>query len=148
MQVLVINSGSSSLKYQVRDIEANEVLLEGLIEKIGEPEVPDHAAALELVSAALGDTRIDAVGHRVVHGGERFSSPVLIDNEIIRHLSATQLHDGLPQTSIVHFVDETRCLRVDRELGFCVVQRETASLSLDHVLKLLGNRSAVDLIPL
>lgn len=84
MQVLVINSGSSSLKYQVRDIEANEVLLEGLIEKIGEPEVPDHAAALELVSAALGDIRIDAVGHRVVHGGERFSSPVLIDNEIIR----------------------------------------------------------------
>lgn len=84
MQILVINSGSSSLKYQVRDIEANTVLLEGMIERIGAPEVPDHAAALELVSAALGETRIDAVGHRVVHGGERFSAPVLIDNEVIR----------------------------------------------------------------
>lgn len=90
MQVLVINSGSSSLKYQVRDTEAGEVLLEGLIESIGQssqagqPEVPDHAAALELVSSALAELRIDAVGHRVVHGGERFSEPVLIDNEITR----------------------------------------------------------------
>ncbi|AJT41900.1 acetate kinase [Psychromicrobium lacuslunae] len=96
MQVLVINSGSSSLKYQVRDTEAGAVLLEGLIERIGQAEtalpdsgqrgagVPDHAAALELVSAALGEIRIEAVGHRVVHGGERFSEPVLIDNEITR----------------------------------------------------------------
>lgn len=90
MQVLVINSGSSSLKYQVRDTEADEVLLEGLIERIGQegqagqPEVPDHAAALDLVSSALAELRIDAVGHRVVHGGERFSEPVLIDSEITR----------------------------------------------------------------
>lgn len=84
MHVLVINSGSSSLKYQVRDVEANTVLLEGLIERIGQGGVADHAAALDLVSAALGDIRIDAVGHRVVHGGERFSAPVLIDNEITR----------------------------------------------------------------
>ncbi|QDG68140.1 acetate kinase [Pseudarthrobacter sp. NIBRBAC000502772] len=98
MLVLVINSGSSSLKYQVRDVAAGIVLTEGLIEKIGmgnggdgdgEIEGPrDHAEALELVDAAihaeLGDLDLAAVGHRVVHGGERFAEPVLIDNEITR----------------------------------------------------------------
>ncbi|MCO4276625.1 acetate kinase [Pseudarthrobacter sp. HLT3-5] len=98
MLVLVINSGSSSLKYQVRDVAAGIVLTEGMIEKIGmgnggdgdgEIEGPrDHAEALELVDAAihaeLGDLELAAVGHRVVHGGERFAEPVLIDNEITR----------------------------------------------------------------
>ncbi len=98
MLVLVINSGSSSLKYQVRDVAAGSVLTEGLIEKIGmgnggggdgEIEGPrDHAEALEQVDAAiheeLGELTLDAVGHRVVHGGERFAEPVLIDNEITR----------------------------------------------------------------
>ena len=98
MLVLVINSGSSSLKYQVRDVESHSVLTEGLIEKIGmgnggggdgEIEGPrDHAEALEQVDAAihevLGGRKLDAVGHRVVHGGERFGEPVLIDNEITR----------------------------------------------------------------
>lgn len=98
MLVLVINSGSSSLKYQVRDVEAGSVLTEGLIEKIGmgaggegdgQIEGPrDHAEALEQVDAAihdaLGDRVLDAVGHRVVHGGERFAEPVLVNNEITR----------------------------------------------------------------
>jgi len=98
MLVLVINSGSSSLKYQVRDVAAGTVLTEGLIEKIGmgnggggdgEVEGPrDHAEALEQVDAAiheeLGDRELGAVGHRVVHGGERFAEPVLVDNEITR----------------------------------------------------------------
>ena len=98
MLVLVINSGSSSLKYQVRDVEAGSVLAEGLVEKIGmgnggdgdgEIEGPrDHAEALEQVDGAiheaLGDRPLDAVGHRVVHGGERFAEPVLVNNEITR----------------------------------------------------------------
>ncbi|WP_413248532.1 acetate kinase [Sinomonas flava] len=98
MLVLVINSGSSSLKYQVRDVAAGTVLTEGLIERIGmgnggggdgEAIGPrDHAEALDHVDRALhevlGDQAIDAVGHRVVHGGERFSEPVLANNEIIR----------------------------------------------------------------
>jgi acetate kinase len=98
MLVLVINSGSSSLKYQVRDVAAGSILAEGLIERIGmsnggqgDGEVvgpADHAEALEQVDAAihevLGDRALDAVGHRVVHGGERFGEPVLIDNEITR----------------------------------------------------------------
>ena len=87
MLVLVINSGSSSLKYQVRDVAAGTVLTEGLIEKIGmgnggggdgEIEGPrDPAEALEQVDAVihqeLGDLELGAVGHRVVHGGERFA---------------------------------------------------------------------------
>ena len=88
MLVLVINSGSSSLKYQVRDTANGDILTKGLIDRIGEEAVPDHGAALEELSRrlpdALGGRSIDAVGHRVVHGGERFSEPVLIDNEIVR----------------------------------------------------------------
>jgi acetate kinase len=85
MIILVINSGSSSLKYQVR--EDGEVLAQGLIESIGEEWVPDHAAAIkdfnkELAVILQGKT-IDAVGHRVVHGGERFGEPVLITPEVI-----------------------------------------------------------------
>jgi acetate kinase len=96
MLVLVINSGSSSLKYQLRDVEAGAVLTQGMVERIGFPaeggevEVPDHEAALDVVDSALrgalGGRQIDAVGHRVVHGGERFAEPVLINNEITRSI--------------------------------------------------------------
>ena len=90
MRVLVINSGSSSLKYQVRDTQTQEVAANGLIERIGEGGggPADHGAAMEQVAAALeselAHKPLDAVGHRVVHGGERFSEPVLINNEITR----------------------------------------------------------------
>ncbi|MDK1360495.1 acetate kinase [Arthrobacter sp. zg-Y1219] len=90
MLVLVINSGSSSLKYQVRDTASGELLAKGIIDRIGEEAVPDHGAALEQLSRllpdVLGGRSIDAVGHRVVHGGERFSAPVLINNEIVRSI--------------------------------------------------------------
>ncbi|MGG5753800.1 acetate/propionate family kinase [Zafaria sp. Z1313] len=91
MLVLVINSGSSSLKYQVRDTAAGSRLANGLVERIGDASgghPADHGEAIEQVLAelegALGGRSIDAVGHRVVHGGERFGAPVLIDNEIVR----------------------------------------------------------------
>lgn len=88
MKILVINSGSSSLKYQVRDAQTGEVDREGLVQKIGEPggEVADHRQALDLVAEQLGDIEITAVGHRVVHGGERFGEPVLIDSEVLRSI--------------------------------------------------------------
>ncbi|WP_323960009.1 acetate/propionate family kinase [Arthrobacter sp. JZ12] len=91
MIILVINSGSSSLKYQVRDPDTGERLASGLIERIGDSShggPSNHAEALDRVTeeleATLQGKPIDAVGHRVVHGGERFSEPVLINNEIIR----------------------------------------------------------------
>ena len=96
MLILIINSGSSSLKYQVREIHDDgsepdqPILTKGLVERIGVPGsgIPDHAAALEQVDAhleeVLGGRRIDAAGHRVVHGGERFSAPALVTMEVIR----------------------------------------------------------------
>ena len=96
MLVLVINSGSSSLKYQLRELADDgtdapvPVLAQGLVERMGVPGsgVPDHAAALEQVEAELaeatGGRTIDAAGHRVVHGGERFTAPARVTNEVIR----------------------------------------------------------------
>lgn len=108
MIVLVLNSGSSSLKFQLIDLENDEVLAKGLAERIaaptaggaclsyeskGKPEqnistdMPDHDVAMRLVFKALTDPatgaiesidEITAVGHRVVHGGEKFSKPTLI----------------------------------------------------------------------
>ncbi|MFH1463263.1 MAG: acetate kinase [Pseudomonadota bacterium] len=96
MKVLVLNAGSSSLKFELYAMPAESVLASGLVERIGEV-VPDHAAALTLVLDALCDgegapltslSEIGAVGHRVVHGGEDFASTVLITPEVIAALTA------------------------------------------------------------
>ena len=118
MLVLVVNCGSSSIKYQVREVttadeptdpytssmpainenvplarategvETDEIITKGLIQNIGTSEIKDHTQALEILAERLDDElggrTIDAAGHRVVHGGERFSAPVLVNNEIIR----------------------------------------------------------------
>jgi acetate kinase len=93
--VLVINAGSSSLKYQLLVPESGEVLAKGLVERIGEPgAVADHPAAITEMSTALGDAGIDlasvglrAVGHRVVHGGPDFSDPVLLTDAVVTEIS-------------------------------------------------------------
>lgn len=81
MRVLVLNTGSSSVKYQLVESGTGERLVVGQIE-----EVRDHAAALADVIAGLDGSRIDAVGHRVVHGGESFSESLLIDDEAIAEI--------------------------------------------------------------
>jgi len=110
MLVLVLNCGSSSIKSQLLDVDEETVLAKALLEKIGltdcffthEPlgkeavrfpvEVKDHFSGLEVVTSALthpqygvvkGLEEIDAVGHRVVHGGEKFSNSVLITDEVM-----------------------------------------------------------------
>ena len=109
MKVLVINCGSSSLKYQLIDSETEQVLAKGICERIKldgslthqatgkekiqiEAPMPDHSAAVKLVLQYLLDEKlgaiknldeIAAVGHRVVHGGEKFSSAVLINDEVL-----------------------------------------------------------------
>lgn len=109
MKVLVINSGSSSLKYSVYNMTNEQVLAKGLVERIGletgrithqcngdkhisEQAVPNHTEALALVVSAIMDKQhgvissfdeLQAVGHRVVHGGEEFSSSVVIDDKVI-----------------------------------------------------------------
>jgi acetate kinase len=82
MRVLVINSGSSSVKYQLIESGTGERLTSGLVE-----EVDDHRAALRHVVeevASLGDAGVvEAIGHRLVHGGEVFAEPTLITGEVI-----------------------------------------------------------------
>lgn len=113
MNILVINCGSSSLKYQLIDMNGEEVLCKGLVERIGiegskikhdttgkerviiEEAMEDHRVALGLVLDALVNKdygaiksmdEIGAVGHRVVHGGETFASSVLIDEKVMKVL--------------------------------------------------------------
>lgn len=113
MNVLVINAGSSSLKYQLMDPQTNVVLAKGLCERIGidgrlthkvpatdgkyefDIPMPTHAEAIQSVLKALTNpdhgvikdmSEIDAVGHRVVHGGEKFACSVLIDGDVMEAL--------------------------------------------------------------
>lgn len=82
MRVLVLNTGSSSVKYQLIETSTERRLAGGVVE-----EVVDHAAALAAIGEELSDAidaaGVDAVGHRVVHGGERFSEPTLIDDAVV-----------------------------------------------------------------
>jgi acetate kinase len=85
--VLVVNSGSSSLKYQLVDPADGSWSAKGLIERIGEPEMPDHASALAHMLRVLSEQGsglrdLVAVGHRVVHGGSEYSNPVVVDAEV------------------------------------------------------------------
>jgi acetate kinase len=98
-RVLVLNAGSSSLKYQLIEPDSGESLADGTVEQIGEPASPvaDHRAALQAAFEALSGEGIDlascglaAVGHRVVHGGSVFYQPTVIDDAVIaqlKHLS-------------------------------------------------------------
>lgn len=93
MTVLVINSGSSSLKYAVVKPDTGEFLADGIIEQIGSAQMPDHDAALRTAYDALADQGLHldtlglvAVGHRVVHGGRTFYRPTLIDDGLIGKL--------------------------------------------------------------
>ena len=114
MNVLVINAGSSSLKYQLINMATQQVLCKGQVERIGidgsflkqkggaeeadiHAEIKDHNDAIEMVLKALTDPKhgvvksleeIDAVGHRVLHGGEKFADPVLVNDQVIRDLES------------------------------------------------------------
>ena len=110
MNVLVINCGSSSLKYQLINSDTEEVLAKGLCERIGldgrlvyqkagcdkeitAASMPPHKEAIQIVLDALTNDKtgaiaslkeVNAIGHRVVHGGEKFASSVVITDEVIQ----------------------------------------------------------------
>ena len=115
MKVLVINAGSSSLKYQLIDVDTGGVIAKGLCERIGiagskltykpagkgvhefEKDMKDHTDAIQMVLDALADkeigvvgsmAEIDAVGHRIVHGGEKFSKSALIDDAMLKEVES------------------------------------------------------------
>ncbi|MCK5675562.1 MAG: acetate kinase [Verrucomicrobia bacterium] len=112
MNILVINSGSSSIKYEYFDLEKHQALASGILERIGETNaclthrhqdaqghvqntrseqpLPDHRAGLEWIGSMLkesglthGSNDLHGIGHRVVHGGELFKEPTLINEEVI-----------------------------------------------------------------
>ena len=87
-RVLVVNSGSSSVKYHLFD--GGRTLARGIVERIGEAggEAPDHDAALRRVIASTDLSGLAAVGHRVVHGGAKFTEPVLIDDDVVATIEA------------------------------------------------------------
>jgi acetate kinase len=97
--IFVVNTGSSSIKYQLIDLESERSLASGLLERIGEPgsEYPDHETGLRSVLGRLDPAiRITAVGHRVVHGGDRFTAPTLLDD------AATEAIDQLSVLAPLH----------------------------------------------
>jgi acetate kinase len=84
-EVFVVNSGSSSIKYQLVDVETGEAVVNGLIERIGEAgsKATDHTAGMKIALDALGDGHdIAAVGHRVVHGGTIFTEATVITDRV------------------------------------------------------------------
>src|SRR3954463_16729561 len=93
--VLVLNCGSSSLKYSVVEPDSGRQLADGIVERIGEGEVADHEAALRTGFDALGEAGVDlddrglvAVGHRVVHGGPDLYRPTVVDDGLIATLES------------------------------------------------------------
>lgn len=113
MKIFVVNCGSSSIKYQLIDMKDESVIAKGLVERIGiegsvlthtpagkdkvrlESAIPDHVDGIKKVLAALVDPNhgviksmdeIDAVGHRVVHGGEIFNESVVITDEVLKQI--------------------------------------------------------------
>ncbi|MEA2041419.1 MAG: acetate kinase [Bacteroidota bacterium] len=113
MKILVLNSGSSSIKFQVLEMTETKLLTQGVVEKVGmkgsflkltkqsgekvkfEGEILDHQIGIEYILGVITSKKygiidsvddIDAVGHRVVHGGEDFSDSVLIDSKVIQTL--------------------------------------------------------------
>jgi acetate kinase len=113
--IFVVNCGSSSIKYQLLNMNGEQVLAKGLIERIGmegsvlkhtptgkytvdiSAEIPDHSVGIQMALDALTNEEygvidsmdeIDAVGHRVVHGGERFTDSVLISDDVLNGIEA------------------------------------------------------------
>ena len=137
MNVLVINCGSSSLKYQLINSESEEVLAKGLCERIGingsaithqpaggekvttEVEMKNHTQAVQYVIEKLTDKEvgvitsldeIDAVGHRVVHGGEKFASSVIITDEIVKAIE--ECNDLAPLHNPANLIGINSCKEI------------------------------------
>ncbi len=137
MNVLIINCGSSSLKYQLIDSESENVLAKGLCERIGIPgsaiihqpgggdkittevDMPDHTTAVRLVIEKLTDAQvgvigsldeIGAVGHRIVHGGEKFAGSVVITDEVIGEIE--KCSDLAPLHNPANLIGIRSCLEI------------------------------------
>ncbi len=145
MNILVINCGSSSLKYQLIDSETEHVLAKGLCERIGidgvlkhtpsgkdtvviNSALPNHKTAVSLVLKELTDkengvidslSQIDAVGHRIVHGGERFAGSVIISDEVIQAIE--DCSDLAPLHNPANLIGIRACMELMPEVKMAAV---------------------------
>lgn len=145
MNVFVVNCGSSSLKYQLINSDTEEIIAKGLCERIGidgrlthkptgkdsvvkEVAMPDHKSAVSLVLEALTDkntgvikdlSEIDAVGHRIVHGGEKFASSVVINDEVLAAIE--ECNDLAPLHNPANLIGITACQALMPEVPMVAV---------------------------
>lgn len=119
-RVLVLNSGSSSVKYQLIDMDGASRPASGIVERIGEGEVPDHEAALrtvaeELDAAGLGldSPELAVIGHRVVHGGTAFTGPTLVTDAVLDKIRELVPLAPLHNPANITGIETARALRPD-----------------------------------
>jgi acetate kinase len=145
--VLVINSGSSSLKYKLVEPESGSTQAGGVIQEIGEPSsrVGDHEQALRLAFEELAETGIDlkscgllAVGHRVVHGGMDFYRPTLLDDARIVEL------EKLSELAPLHNPAAVQGIKVARKLLPDVAQIAVFDTAFFHDLPAAAATYAID----
>lgn len=164
VNILVINSGSSSIKYQLLESASERRLATGLIERIGEKQArlaqrwgagreheeavyaPDHRTGLAAVFALLGRSgvlqdvsKLSGIGHRVVHGGEHFTAPVIVDETILAQLEA--LSDLAP----LHNPANITGIEVARELASGVPQVAVFDTAFHQSLPPYANHYALPL---
>ncbi|MGH3971273.1 MAG: acetate kinase, partial [Mycobacterium sp.] len=120
--VLVINSGSSSLKYRLIEPDSGRSLADGNVEQLGEPSSPvaDHDAALRLAFDRLAQAGVDlktcglvAVGHRMVHGGRIFYRPTVVDDAVIAKLTELSTLAPLHNPPAIRGVEVARTMLPD-----------------------------------
>ena len=162
MSVLVINSGSSSVKFQVVDPDSGESALQGIVERIGDSDgrvavtrgddttekttdIPDHETGLRLAfemmadaGLSLTDAGITAVGHRVVHGGTVFSEPVLIDDDVVSTI------DELSSLAPLHNPANLRGIEVARRELPDLPQVAVFDTAFFHTLPAAASTYAID----
>ena len=188
MKILVLNCGSSSIKYKLFDMTSGEVMAQGGIEKIGLPgaflkltdkdgkkvvierEIPGHQEGIEFILSVLTDAtygcikdykEIDAVGHRVVHGGEEFASSVLINQDVINKViecsDLAPLHNpanlkgvramealipGIPQVAVF----DTAFIRPCRIMRICMVCLTRCTRNMAYVV-MASTEPVIDMYP-
>ena len=115
--ILVLNAGSSSLKYQLVQPDTGDSRAQGLIERIGEEGgVADYEAALRMLFDRIAADGLVAVGHRVVHGGSRFHRPTLIDDAVLAELRELSALAPLHNPPAILGIEVT-----PKQVGLCMV---------------------------
>ena len=87
-RILVLNAGSSSLKYQLLELPNGDLIAKGMLERITDHRTAINTMIDELAAAGIDVDSVDAVGHRVVHGGERYTQPTLITDDVVHGINS------------------------------------------------------------